>query len=164
MKKDFYDFPCTDSINITNSYLYISVIKKDKITLVAVQIITGINVNSVFQLLSACILCCCVHIQSAGNSLFSSSNVSIYFITCINCSFHHLVSNIMFITNNRGYQSSQVAYTSTSSGKKNAGFPQNICQLHFETTHTEQTEPQNTSIPSKHHIIQLKNTQKIALY
>ena len=81
-----------------------------------------------------------------------------------NCSFYHLVLNIMFITNNCGYQSSQVAYTSTSSGMKNAGFPQNKCRLHFETTHTEQTEPQNITILSKHHIIQLKNTQQITLY
>lgn len=115
-----------------------------------------------FQLLSACILCCCVHIQSAGNSLFSSSNVRIYFITCISYSFYNLVLNIVFITNNHGYQSSQVAYTSASSGRKNADFPQNMsCQLHFETTHTKQTEPQNTTIPSKLHFIQLKNTQKI---
>jgi len=70
----------------------------------------------------------------------------------------------MFITNNCGYQSSQVAYISTSSRMKSSGFPQNKCQPHFETTHTEQTEPESTTIPSKHHIIQLKNTQQITLY
>lgn len=100
MQKDFCDFPCSDSINISNSYLCISVIKKDKITYFAIQIIRGININSVFQLLSAYILCCIVHIQSAGNSLCSSSNVRIYFITFINYSFYHLDLNIMFITNN----------------------------------------------------------------
>jgi hypothetical protein len=97
------------------------------------HIIRGINVNSVFQLLSAYILCCCVHIQSA---IYCVHSVMLEFIL-LHVSTIPLSSIFEYHVHYKQLWLSNIlaAYTSTSSGMKNAGFHQNKCQPHFETTH-----------------------------